>query len=70
MSVAAPLLDIVVALADNNVIGRDGARLRDVGTRARHAISDLLGTPVHLDLHVTVAKDWQRDPKALRKLGF
>ncbi|MGW5449397.1 hypothetical protein [Streptomyces asiaticus] len=30
----------------------------------------LLGTPVFLDLHVKVAKDWQRDPKQLRKLGF
>jgi GTPase Era involved in 16S rRNA processing len=30
----------------------------------------LLGTPVYLDLHVKVAKDWQRDPKQLRRLGF
>ena len=33
-------------------------------------IEALLGTPVFLDLHVTVAKDWQRDPRQLRKLGF
>jgi GTP-binding protein Era len=30
----------------------------------------LLGTPIYLDLRVTVAKDWQRDPKQLKKLGF
>ncbi len=52
------------------VIGKGGTRLRDVGTAARHRIEALLGMRVHLDLHVTVAKDWQRDPKALRKLGF
>jgi GTP-binding protein Era len=52
------------------VIGKGGTRLRDVGTAARRRIEELLGTRVHLDLHVTVAKDWQRDPKALRKLGF
>jgi GTP-binding protein Era len=52
------------------VIGHRGARLKDVGARARHQIEALLGTPVYLDLHVKVAKDWQRDPKQLRRLGF
>jgi GTP-binding protein Era len=52
------------------VIGHRGSRLRDVGTRARHEIEALLGTRVYLDLHVRVAKDWQRDPRQLRKLGF
>ena len=52
------------------VIGARGARLKEVGTTARAAIEELLGTKVYLDLHVRVAKDWQRDPKQLRKLGF
>ncbi|PRY17287.1 GTPase Era [Kineococcus rhizosphaerae] len=52
------------------VIGKGGARLKDVGTRARHQIEALLGTKVHLDLRVKVAKDWQRDPKQLQRLGF
>lgn len=52
------------------VIGHRGSRLRDVGTRARAQIEELLGTRVYLGLHVRVAKDWQRDPKLLRKLGF
>jgi GTP-binding protein Era len=52
------------------IIGTQGARLRDVGTVARQQIEALLGTRVYLDLHVRVAKDWQRDPKQLRKLGF
>jgi GTP-binding protein Era len=52
------------------VIGHRGERLRQVGTRARAQIEALLGTPVYLDLHVRVAKDWQRDPKQLRRLGF
>jgi GTP-binding protein Era len=52
------------------VIGSGGSRLKEVGTRARRQIEELLGTRVYLDLHVRVAKDWQRDPKQLRKLGF
>lgn len=52
------------------VIGKGGSRMRDVGSRARGHIERLLGTPVYLDLHVKVAKDWQRDPRQLRKLGF
>jgi GTP-binding protein Era len=52
------------------VIGARGARLKDVGTMARAEIEALLGKRVYLDLHVRVAKEWQRDPKQLRKLGF
>ncbi len=52
------------------VIGAGGSRLKEVGTRARRQIEELLGGRVYLDLHVRVAKDWQRDPKQLRRLGF
>jgi GTP-binding protein Era len=52
------------------ILGTKGARLKDVGTRARKQIEALLGTRVYLDLHVKVAKDWQRNPKQLRRLGF
>jgi GTPase len=71
-----PLLDVHVNIyverdsQKSIVIGKGGARLRDVGSRARQHIERLLGTPVYLDLHVKVAKDWQRDPKQLRRLGF
>ena len=71
-----PLLDVHAFLyveRDSQkgiMIGPQGTRLRDIGIRARAEIEALLGTPVHLDLHVTIAKDWQRDPKQLRKLGF
>ncbi|AEH09080.1 MULTISPECIES: GTPase Era [Protofrankia] len=71
-----PLLDVHVNVYVERqsqkaiVIGAKGARLKDVGTRARGQIEALLGTPVYLDLHVKVAKDWQRDPRQLRRLGF
>ncbi len=71
-----PLLDIHANLfveRDSQkgiVIGHRGARLRDVGRRARLQIEALLGTPVYLDLRVKIAKDWQRDPRQLRRLGF
>jgi GTP-binding protein Era len=71
-----PLLDIYATVfveRDSQkaiVLGSGGSRLKGVGTTARHQIETLLGTRVYLHLHVTVAKDWQRDPKQLRKLGF
>jgi GTP-binding protein Era len=71
-----PLLDVYANLfveRDSQkriVIGTGGARLKEVGARARRQIEALLGTPVYLDLRVKVAKDWQRDPKQLRRLGF
>ncbi|MFC6881141.1 MULTISPECIES: GTPase Era [Actinomadura] len=52
------------------IIGHKGSRLRDVGARARKQIEALLGTKVFLDLRIKVLKDWQRDPKQLRRLGF
>jgi len=52
------------------VIGPGGARLKEVGIRARRQIEALLGTHVYLSLHVRVAREWQRDPKMLRRLGF
>lgn len=71
-----PLLDIYAIVYVEResqkgiVIGRKGARLREVGQAARAQIEALLGTKVYLDLRVKVAKDWQRDPRQLRKLGF
>ena len=71
-----PLLDIFATVhveRDSQkaiVLGTGGARLKGVGTTARHQIESLLGMRVFLNLHVTVSKDWQRDPKQLKKLGF
>jgi GTPase len=52
------------------VLGAGGGRLREVGIAARRQIEALLGGRVYLDLHVNVLKDWQRDPRQLRRLGF
>ena len=52
------------------VLGRRGTVLREIGTRARAELEALLGTHVYLDLHVKVAKEWQRDPRQLARLGF
>ncbi|GGB41105.1 GTPase Era [Flexivirga endophytica] len=71
-----PLMDVRVNIFVERssqkaiIIGRGGSRLRDVGTRSRQAIEELLGQKVFLDLHVKIAKDWQRDPNQLSKLGF
>ncbi|GAB2926238.1 GTPase Era [Rhodococcus aerolatus] len=72
----APLLDVRALLYVERpsqkaiVIGKGGERLRRVGSHARTQIEAMFGTRVYLDLHVKVAKDWQRDPKQLGKLGF
>ncbi|MEO6019566.1 MAG: GTPase Era [Knoellia sp.] len=74
--VGKPLMDVRVNVFVERssqkaiVIGRGGSRLRDVGATAREGIEKLLGQRIHLDLHVKVAKDWQRDPKQLQRLGF
>ncbi|SBS70926.1 GTPase Era [uncultured Microbacterium sp.] len=52
------------------IIGHKGSRLKDVGARARAGIEPLVGTRVFLSLRVRVAKEWQRDPKQLGRLGF
>ncbi len=71
-----PLLDVHANLFVERssqkgiVIGHQGSRLREVGTTARKNIEAMLGTPVYLDLRVKIAKDWQRDPRQLRRLGF
>jgi GTP-binding protein Era len=71
-----PLLDVRAELyvervsQKSIVIGAGGSRLKQVGSAARRHIEALLGTPVYLDLRVKVAKDWQRDPRQLRRLGF
>ncbi len=52
------------------VIGKGGETLKAIGSRARREIERVLGHQVFLDLHVKVLKEWQRDPKALQRLGF
>ncbi|MBP6685771.1 MAG: GTPase Era [Leucobacter sp.] len=52
------------------VIGKGGSRLRQIGEDARREIEELLGRRVYLSLRVKVLKEWQRDPKALGRLGF
>ena len=71
-----PLLDIYANLFVEResqkgiIIGRGGSRLRQIGHDARASIGRLLDTPVYLDLRVKVARDWQRDPKHLHRLGM
>jgi len=52
------------------VIGRRGAMLKEIGTRARHDIEEVLGRKVYLDLHVKVAHDWQSRDASLERFGY
>lgn len=52
------------------VIGKGGSLLRDAGTEARLELENILGNKVHLDLRVSVERDWQQSPSLLDRLGF
>ena len=52
------------------VIGKGGSMLKKIGSLAREELEVVLGTKVHLDLRVKVQKEWQRDPRALTRLGY
>ena len=52
------------------VIGKGGARLKEIGRRAREEISRHLGRPVHLYLHVKVNPKWGEDRSLYRDMGL
>jgi GTP-binding protein Era len=52
------------------IIGKQGLRLKSIGSKARHDIESLLGTRVFLELWVKIRKDWRSDERTLRELGF
>jgi len=52
------------------IIGKGGKMLKDIGTSARIDIEKLLGTKVYLELFVKVEKDWTKDKKILKELGY
>jgi GTP-binding protein Era len=52
------------------VVGRGGARIRELGIAARHAVGSALGCTVHLSLFVKVISEWSRGEVGLRRLGY
>ena len=52
------------------VVGRGGAIVKEIGTRARPEIEHLLGHPVFLELQVKVKPRWRRDEQLLERLGI
>jgi len=52
------------------LVGKGGAMVKDIGTRARPEIEALLGHPVFLELKVKVRPRWRRDPATLERLGL
>ncbi len=52
------------------VIGKSGAMLKEIGSRARRELEWILGTKIYLRLQVKVAREWQRSPQALQQLGY
>ena len=52
------------------LVGKRGAMIREIGTRARPEVEALLGHPVYLELVVKVRPRWRRDRKTLERLGL
>jgi GTP-binding protein Era len=52
------------------VIGAGGARLKEIGTKARLALEESFGTKVFLELFVRVEPSWSRNPRRLGELGL
>ncbi len=52
------------------LVGKKGAMIREIGSRARPEVEHLLGHPVFLELVVKVRPKWRRDPKMLERLGL
>jgi GTP-binding protein Era len=52
------------------IIGKKGARLKSIGTKAREDISKMIETKVYLNLWVKVREGWSNDERALRGLGY
>jgi GTP-binding protein Era len=52
------------------VLGKGGAMIRDIGTRARQEVDALLGRPAHLRLFVKVAPEWTASPQDVARMGY
>lgn len=52
------------------VIGEEGRMIKKIGQAARQELESLLNKHIYLDLFVRVEKNWTKDPKALKKLGY
>jgi GTPase len=52
------------------IIGKRGQMIKTVGSDARQALETMLSTPVHLELHVKVLKNWRTDERLMRRFGY
>jgi GTPase len=52
------------------LVGKKGAMIREIGTRARPEVEALVGRPVYLELKVKVRPKWRRDPRMLERMGL
>jgi GTP-binding protein Era len=52
------------------VIGKNGSKLKQIGTRSREQIENMLECKVYLKLFVRVQKNWRKDTRAIRRFGY
>jgi len=52
------------------VIGKNGSKLKQIGTRSRQQIEQMLGCKIYLKLFVRIQKNWRKDTRAIRRFGY
>lgn len=52
------------------ILGKQGAKIKQIGTEAREEISKKIGCPVYLELWVKVKEDWRNNPNSVKNFGY
>ena len=69
-----PHIEVAIHVAREShkkiLIGAKGEMLKNIGSRARHRVEEMLGQQVHLRLWVRATPDWMDDPAKLRDMGY
>jgi GTPase len=52
------------------IVGHGGSKIKEIGTASRHELEKIFGTKVFLELFARVEKNWSKDTRALRRLGY
>ena len=52
------------------ILGKEGSKIKEIGTKAREDIEKMLGVPVHLEIWVKVKENWRDNPNSVKGFGY
>ncbi len=52
------------------ILGKQGSKIKEIGTKAREDIEKMLGVPVHLEIWVKVKENWRDNPNSVKGFGY